>query len=116
MGMVTLILNDAPYGVEKAWNALRLAGALLVSGEKVNIFFLGDSVIAAKVGQETPKGYYNLGEMIKDILSKGGIVKACGTCIKARGMKVEELVEGVQVGRMIELANWIKESDKVLAF
>jgi uncharacterized protein involved in oxidation of intracellular sulfur len=88
----------------------------LVSGEKVNIFLLGDAVIVAKAGQETPKGYYNLGEMIKDILSKGGKVLACGTCIKARGIKAEELLEGVQVGRMIELANWIKESDKALTF
>ena len=116
MGTVTMVLNDAPYGIEKAWNALRLASALLVSGEKINIFLLGDAVVAAKAGQETPKGYYNLGEMIKDILSKGGTIKACGTCIKARGIKAEELVEGVQVGRMIELANWVKESDKVLTF
>jgi len=116
MGMVTMVLNEAPYGIEKAWNALRFAGVLLVSGERVNIFFLGDAVIAAKGGQETPKGYYNLGDMIKDILSKGGAVKACGTCIRARGIKAEELVEGVQVGRMLELANWVKESDKVLTF
>jgi len=107
MGTVTMVLNDAPYGIEKAWNALRLASALLVSGEKINIFLLGDAVVAANAGQETPKGYYNLGEVIKDILSKGGIVKAYGTCIKARGIKAEELVEGVQVGRMLELANWI---------
>jgi uncharacterized protein involved in oxidation of intracellular sulfur len=116
MGTVTMVLNDAPYGIEKAWNALRLAGALLVSGEEVNIFLLGDAVVAAKTGQETPKGYYNLGETIKDILSKGGTIKACGTCIKSRGIKPEELVEGVQVGRMLELANWIKESDKALTF
>ncbi|HWP93056.1 MAG TPA: DsrE family protein [Thermodesulfobacteriota bacterium] len=116
MGIVTMVLNDAPYGIEKAWNALRLAGALLVSEEKVNIFLLGDAVVSAKSGQETPKGYYNLAEMIKDVLSKGGIVKACRTCIKARGIKAEELVEGVQVGRMLELANWVKESDKVLTF
>jgi uncharacterized protein involved in oxidation of intracellular sulfur len=99
MRIVTMVLNDAPYGIEK-----------------VNIFLLGDAVTSAEAGQETPKGYYNLAEMIKDILSKGGIVKACGTCIKARGIQAEELVEGVQVGRMLELANWVKESDKVLTF
>jgi uncharacterized protein involved in oxidation of intracellular sulfur len=112
MGTVTIVLNDAPYGIEKVWNALRLATALLVSEEKVNVFLLGDAVVAAKAGQETPKGYYNLGEMTRNVLSKGGSIKACGTCLKARGIKAEELVEGVQVGRMMELANWIKESDK----
>ena len=116
MGIATIVLNDAPYGIEKPWNALRLAGALLVSGETINIFLLGDAVVAAKAGQETPKGYYNIGERLKDIVSRGGTVKACGTCIKARGIKAEELVDGVQVGRMLELADWIKESDKVLTF
>lgn len=116
MGTVTVVLNDAPYGIEKVWNALGLATALLVSEEKVNIFLLGDAVVAAKAGQETPKGYYNLGELTKNVLPRGGTIKACGTCLKARGIKVEELVEGVQVGRMMELANWIKESDKSLTF
>jgi uncharacterized protein involved in oxidation of intracellular sulfur len=110
------VLNDAPYGIEKLWNALRLASALLVSGEKINIFLLGDAVVAAKAGQETPKGYYNLGEIIKDIVSKGGTVKACGTCIKARGIKAKELLNEVQVGRMLELADWIKTSEKTLTF
>ena len=116
MGTVTIVLNDSPYGIEKLWNALRLAGALMVSGEKINLFLLGDSVVAAKAGQETPKGYYNIGEMLTDIVSKGGTVKVCGTCIKARGIRAEELVSGVQVGRMLELAGWIKESDKALTF
>lgn len=56
MGTVTVVLNDSPYGIEKLWNALRLAQALMVSGEKINLFLMGDSVVAAKAGQETPKG------------------------------------------------------------
>ncbi len=116
MGTVTIVLNDSPYGIEKLWNGLRLAQALMVSGEKINLFFMGDSVVAAKAGQETPKGYYNAGEMLADIVSKDGTVKVCGTCIKARGIRTEELVNGIQIGRMLELAGWIKESDKVLTF
>jgi uncharacterized protein involved in oxidation of intracellular sulfur len=116
MGTVTIVLNDSPYGIEKLWNGLRLAGALIVSGEKVNFFLLGVSVVAAKAGQETPKGYYNIAEMLSDIVSKGGTVRVCGTSIKARGIKAEELVSGVEVGRMLELAGWIKESDKALTF
>jgi uncharacterized protein involved in oxidation of intracellular sulfur len=116
MGKITVVLNDSPYGIERLWNALRLTQALMVSGEKINLFLLGDSVAAAKAGQETPKGYYNTGEMITDIVSRGGTVKVCGTCIKARGIKAGELVSGVEVGRMLELAEWIRESDKALTF
>jgi len=43
MEMMTLIINDAPYGIEKPWNALRLARALVATKQKVNVFLLGDS-------------------------------------------------------------------------
>ena len=45
---ITLILTRSPYGDEYAYNALRLATALIANGEKVNIFLLGDGVYIAK--------------------------------------------------------------------
>ena len=41
---VTIIIDSAPYGVERPWNALRLALALMSSSGKssVNVFLLGD--------------------------------------------------------------------------
>jgi uncharacterized protein involved in oxidation of intracellular sulfur len=52
-----IILNMAPYGDEKAYNALRMTKALLSAAAeiKVNIFLLGDVVVAAKKGQKTPE-------------------------------------------------------------
>ncbi len=117
MKTYTVIVNDPPYGTEKAWNALRLARTLLSGGEaQVRVFLLGDSVSAAKQGQEVPQGYYNLGEMLSGLLGLGVSVKACGTCIKARGIKPDELLPGAEVGAMTQLAGWVKESDVVLTF
>ena len=50
MQTLTMILNTAPYGDEKVWNALRLAKALLVGTDKmkVNTFLIGDAVTTAK--------------------------------------------------------------------
>jgi uncharacterized protein involved in oxidation of intracellular sulfur len=73
-------------------------------------------VSIAKKGQSTPEGYYNLEKMLTNFISKGGTVRACGTCLKARGLKHEDLVEGVEVGTMMGLANWIKESKTALSF
>jgi len=44
METLTIILNSAPYGDEKVWNALRLAKALISDAikMKVNIFFMGE--------------------------------------------------------------------------
>jgi uncharacterized protein involved in oxidation of intracellular sulfur len=118
MENLLIIVNDAPYGTEKAWNALRLANASRSSAidMHVRIFLMGDSVAVAKKGQNLPEGYYNLEKMLTDLVTKGVDVKTCGTCMKARGITDLELVEGVQRGTMMILANWIKESDRTISF
>lgn len=75
MEKLTIILNDAPYGTEKAYNALRYASALVATGVSVNLFLLADSVLAAKSGQKTPTGYYNVADMLADLIAKGVKVK-----------------------------------------
>jgi len=46
-------------------------------GMKVKLFLMGDSVSAAKKGQSTPDGYYNLEKMLGEAVQKGVEVKAC---------------------------------------
>lgn len=46
------ILNDAPYGSERSYNALRLANWLVkAEGEQVRVFLMGDAAACAKAGQ-----------------------------------------------------------------
>jgi uncharacterized protein involved in oxidation of intracellular sulfur len=116
MSKVTIVLQDAPYGNEKVWNALRLSQALLTTGTGVRIFLYGDSVIAAKKGQAPPKGYYNIGEMLRGLVEKGVEVRSCLTCTNARGLAPDDLIEGVVVGKTIDLARWISEGGQVMVF
>ncbi len=118
MVKLLIIANDAPYGGERTWNALRLAGASTTAeiGMQVRVFLMGDAVGAAKRGQSTPEGYYNLEKMLGDLAAKGVEVKLCGTCLKSRGIRDEELVEGTQRGTMMILANWVKETDRIVTF
>jgi len=116
MDTVTMILQDPPYGAEKVWNALRVAQALTMVESRVNLLLLGDAVGMAKKGQDVPKGYYNLGEMLQHLIAKGAEVKTCGTGCKARGLTSEDLANGITVGIMADLARWIKDSDQVLTF
>ena len=115
---LTIIVNDAPYGVERAWNALRLASATASGTVKseVNVFLLGDAVSIAKKGQKTPDGYYNLESMLVDLIEKGVTVRACGSCLSARGLELKDLVEGVEKGSMMILSEWVKESCNVISF
>lgn len=118
METLTLILTTASYGDERIWNALRLSKAVVsVSIKmKVNIFLLGDAVTAAKKGQKPPEGYYNLEQMLKELMDFGVPVIVCRTCASARGLTQEDLIEGVKLGTLMDLAHWIDESQKVLSF
>lgn len=75
MDKLTMILQDAPYGSEKAYNAFRYASALLASQVTVNLFLLADGVGVAKRGQKTPAGYYNTANMLAELIAKGVKVK-----------------------------------------
>ena len=59
---ILFILNDAPYGSEKTYNALRLAMKLQQehAGAEIRVFLMADAVTAALPGQTTPQGYYNI--------------------------------------------------------
>ncbi len=103
---VFFIINDAPYGTEKAYNALRLANQILKESPetKVKIFLLADAVACGIGEQKTPNGYYNISRMIKVFVSRGGEVKMCGTCMDARGIIEQMLQEGVQRSSLTEFA------------
>jgi len=113
---VTLIITEAAYGKERAWNALRLAMAVMTKDMKVNIFLLEDGVTVAKKGQRPPEGYYNLEKLLTQLTQNGANVRACGTCLQARGLGQNDLVPGVEMGKILDLAEWIKESKSVLSF
>lgn len=115
---VLFLLNTAPYGDERAYNALRLAHALHKhdpDGE-VTVFLMADAVTVAKAGQATPEGYYSLERMLRRILAASGRVLLCGTCMDARGLKETEIIEGAQRSTMDELAKATLAADKVLIF
>jgi uncharacterized protein involved in oxidation of intracellular sulfur len=110
------ILNDAPYGNERAYNALRLASALAAREDQlVRLFLMADAVVCAKTGQRVPEGYYNVQLMLGKVLRKGE-VGLCGTCMDARGLRDDELIEGARRGTLAQLADWTAEADKVLVF
>ncbi len=115
---ILILINDAPYGTEKAYNALRLAIQLGKDHEDVEVraFLMADAANCALPNQNTPNGYYNIEMMLKVIIAKGAKVKICGSCADARGLKDTSLIEGAEISTMGELTNWVVDSDKVVTF
>ena len=115
--LITIIVNEPPYGNERTYNGLRLATALLKDKNvTVNVFLMADSVLCGLKDQNTPDGYYNLGRMLR-ILSKRKVrICACGGCMNARGVTPEKLLDGIEKSTMAQLAEWTIQSDKVINF
>ncbi len=119
MQKILIIINDAPYGTEKAYNALRMAMTLQKEhpdNVAVKIFLLADAVFCGLPNQTTPNGYYNIERMLKSVIQNGGEVKSCGGCSEARGIAKIAVIDGVQLSNMKEFAQWTVECDKVLTF
>lgn len=108
------ILNDGPYGTERSYNALRLAGTLAKrDGEHVRIFLIGDAAACAVRGQKVPNGFYNVEVMLRAVTRRGGEVGVCGTCMDARGITEEQLSDGTHRSTMDELGDWTQDADDV---
>jgi uncharacterized protein involved in oxidation of intracellular sulfur len=112
-----LVLNDAPYGTERSYNGLRLAGSLAArESSRIRVFLIGDAVACAKRGQKVPQGYYNLEVMLRAVERRGGEIGVCGTCMDARGIGEPELSEDCRRSSLEELTAWALCADSVLVF
>ena len=120
------VLNDAPYGSERTYNGLRVAGYLsrqegsekLLAGHPnaVRVFLIGDAASSAHRNQKVPQGFYNIGDMLGNVIRHGGEVGICGTCMDARGMGDGDFMEGAHRSTLAELGEWTAWADKVLVF
>lgn len=71
---ILFVINDGPYGTERAYNALRLAMNVAKHPEAaVRVFLVGDGVVCARKGQKTPDGYYNVERMLKSLARRGEV-------------------------------------------
>lgn len=112
-----VILNDPPYGTERSYNGLRLALNLGKQPEvELRVFLMADAVRCAQRGQKTAEGYYNIERMLTGLRVKQVPIGACGTCMDARGMGDEALIEGAHRSSMAELSAWTLWADKVVNF
>jgi len=117
MKKITIIINDGPSSM-RSWNAVRLANGMLDANMEVKIILFDDAVFCAKKGQNPPEGLegQKLADKLTELIKLGVVVWACGTCMRAKGMTIDELTEGVTETCMMDVCNSIKESDNVLVF
>jgi uncharacterized protein involved in oxidation of intracellular sulfur len=74
MKKILFVINDAPYGDERPYNAMRHAINLVKRDEvQVMVFLVADAVYCARKAQKTPDGYYNIERMVKSLAKRGKV-------------------------------------------
>jgi len=115
MNKYLFVLNDSPYSSQRSYNALRLVGAMAGRDAEITVFLLGDGVVNGLRRQAPADASYNVQEML--LMLRGKVtVGACRTCLDARGIDDQSLVDGVERRTLADLQQWTEEADKVLIF
>ncbi|MBL7635751.1 hypothetical protein GV764_03970 [Atlantibacter hermannii] len=117
MQNIVIIANGAAYGSESLFNSLRLAIALREQQDDISLklFLMSDAVTAGIRGQKPAEGY-NIQQMLEILTAQNVPVKLCKTCTDGRGVTGLPLIDGVEIGTLVELAQWTLAADKVLTF
>ena len=116
MQKLLFIINSAPYGNESLFSGLRLALQIKEQHKaEIKLFLMSDAVIAGLAKQNPAEGYH-VQQMLEILTAQGTVVKLCKTCTNARGITEFPLTDGVEIGTLVELADWTIEADKVLNF
>ena len=119
MQTVLFIIHAPAYGSERMLSALRLATAIAaqeVETVDLRVFMMSDAVTVGLPNQPVASAGGGLQQMLTDLIEHGAQIRLCRTCAQARGIVDLELIPGVLIGTLPELAEWTLAADKVITF
>ena len=104
---IAIIIETKEY--EKAWNAFRFAIVAKEQGYEVKVFLMGEGVEC--VGLMHDK--YNVDEKLNEFVDMGGIVLACGTCLRSRNLEGSDVCPMSNMMTCVDMVAW---ADKTVTF
>ena len=94
---------------ELVWNAFRYGAKAIENKHSVRVFLLGRAVES----EEIHDNKFDVRRMMSEFVDKGGIILACGTCLKIRKKGGTELCP---ISTMQDMVDLTVGSDRVLTF
>lgn len=101
---IIIYSNDA----EAVWNAFRLGVFSLKQKDEVKVFLLAKGVECESLDEHK----FKVTDQMKEFVSNGGEIFACGTCLQIRNSTGSEICP---LSTMKELYELIKNSDKIIS-
>jgi len=94
---------------ETVWNAFRFANFSLDKKHEVKVFLIAKGVECEEINDDR----FNVKEQIGKFINNGGMIFACGTCLKSRHKESSTVCP---ISTMQDLMNIVEESDKLVSF
>jgi len=107
MDSIAFVITSAPYGREEAFRGIYLSFATVSKHVITFLLLLGDGVYSALKDQRGKIiEYPDVSQLVQNILAMEGRAYASRSSCEVRGIKKDELIEGVELASDIRLA-WI---------
>jgi len=117
MNSVSIVITSAPYGREDTFIGLYIPFTTISQRIRTYVLLIEDGVYSALRNQNSEVlDYPDVLELVKNIIVLGGQVYADAKSCSARGIRKEELVEGVELAREHELASIVTETEGSVFF
>jgi len=115
-GKLLMFLSDSPFQHESVDDAIEISEAALEKGHEVNIFLMMDGVYnPAKSQNGEPFQMTPVSERLESLMKRGVRVSCCRVCMELRGVALEDLAEGADMGGIFDLSEMVEESDVILS-
>jgi sulfur relay (sulfurtransferase) complex TusBCD TusD component (DsrE family) len=111
-----IFLSDSPFQNESVDSAIEISEAAIEKGYGVNIFLMMDGVynpITSQSGE--PFQITPVFKKLENLVKRGVQISCCRVCMELRGVALETLADGVDMGGIFDLSEMIEESDVVLS-
>jgi sulfur relay (sulfurtransferase) complex TusBCD TusD component (DsrE family) len=116
MSSIVIVIQSKPYIDNKAWDAIRFAGASLVEDMDVRIHLLGEGVEIARKGHQALNNHANLEDLISEFIECGINVSACGKSLDDLKITESDMIADIEKGSMKALASWVNNSNHSMIF
>ena len=94
---LVMLMTHGPED-ELASVAFTIANGGMTAGQHVSVFLTSAAVDIVRLraaDQVQAKPLEPLADLVRDFLARGGTLWACTPCVKARGYRQEDLIDGV---------------------
>ncbi len=115
--LVVMITHGLDHELSSAGLVIALGG--MTAGLNVSIFLVSSGVDIVRRGAADltqVKPIDPLADMLKDFIARGGNLWACTVCVKSRGYKQEDFIDGVVIAGASVMHELIKGGAATLSF